>query len=422
MKRIGKIIVPLVLVLSLTLLPELTTSLRVGAASTGTTELVSVSSDGTPGDKGNDQSRISHDGRYVYFSSHATNLVPSDTNGAPDIFVRDRLTGTTRMLSVNSAGVQGNYGADSFDVSDGGRYLVFSSGSNNLTAEDYNSARDIYLRDLKTGVTSLVFRNNFNGRSADTPAISGDGNWISFRTQESSAPYSDSWDSIYLINRHTLAMTRVSNGLNGAVTNNGSYNPDINYDGSTVVFSSQATNLVNGDTNGQSDVFLWSKDTPSITRVSVSSAGDQANHYSQFPRINGSGNRVVFESYATNLTANGTASSRMKAYMRQVDTNATSLVNVTPTGQEGNAGAQMPDISEDGNYIVFASSASDLVSNDTNGKMDVFMRDITSNSTSLASLDNSGAQFPADTGGRTALSAEGQYVTFNSSTSLYLRY
>ncbi len=427
MNKIKQLIINALLILPLVVIPVLVFAnpFHAQADTTTATELESIASDGTTPDGGSsNQSIISPDGRYVYFQSSVANLVPSDTNGADvDIFVRDRLTGTVSLLDLNSTGEQANTGISDFDVSDGGRYLVFSSGATNLVTPDYNNGADIYLRDLHTGITSLIYRNSFTGENSNHVAISGDGNWIVFQTQQ---PASENYTSIYLVNRKTLTLTRISNGTGGTAPNNLSLNSDINYDGSAIVFESYASNLVSSDTNGQDDIFLWQRATGSISRINVSSSGTQANNLSQFPHISGDGNSVVFASTATNLVSLSTTHSQV--YLHQINTGATSLVSVNTSGLCGNSGAGTPEFSEDGNYVVFASNSSDLVSSDTNSGYDIFVRDLDHSSTYLVSYDPDGNQFTATKAPSSpVISADGQFVTFEtnyglSNTGVYLRY
>lgn len=382
--------------------PSLT--ILASADSSGTTELVSLASDGSLPNNAVEQSKVSADGRYVYFASSASNLVPNDTNNAEDIFVRDRLLGTTTRLDVDSSGNQAPGGASfNFDVSEGGRYLVFSSG--------FNSIGGIYVRDLQSGVTSLVFHNDFTGETADYPVVSGDGNWIAFWTQQPLAPYADNYSSIYLINRKTLALTRVSNGLGGTVANNISQNPDINYDGSRVVFTSFATNLVSNDTNGKQDVFVWDRNTDSTSLADVSSAGVQANADAMLPHISGDGNEVVFASAAKNLVSPATTYGNI--YLHRIDTGTTTLLSTTPEGVQGNGGSGGSlGISEDGNYVMFGSNASNLIPNDTNSTTDIFVKNLEANTTTLVSLFPDGTQ--AKEQGSASISSDGQYVAFAS--------
>lgn len=378
------------------------------ADSTGTTELVGIANDGSMPNNGSNESIVSSDGRYIYFASYASNLVPNDTNNDEDIFVRDRLTGTTSAIDVNESGEVGNLGAHGFCVSEGGRYVVFSSLSSNLVTGNFDTGT--YLRDMQTGTTSFLTHSAVGEDVA--PAISGDGNWITFINLNFGAGIGQ---NVYLMNRQTQNVTRISNQLNGSALPTG-YNteyPDISYDGSAIVFYSNNPNIVAGDTNGKSDDFVWQKTTNTLTRVDVSSAGSQANgNVIKGPHISGDGNKIVFASLATNLVSPSTTNTNV--YIHEVDSSATTIVSTATGGQAGNGGSgnATANISEDGNYVVFDSAATNLVASDTNNATDIFLKDAENDQTTLKSLYPDGTQPTGSDFGN--ISADGQYVAFTA--------
>src|SRR3990172_5886825 len=202
-----------------------------GIAAPGTTERASVSTAGVQGDALSGYPAISADGTIVAFRASASNLVPSDTNGADDVFVRDRQAGATERVSVSSAGGQGS-GGHSYEpsVSDDGRYVAFRSHATNLVAGDTNGTDDVFVRDRQTGVTVRV--------SVDSSGVQGNG---------------------------------------------GSYEPSVSGDGRYVAFRSVASNLVPGDDNAVQDIFVHDRQTGATERVSVTSAGGQATDNSYEP-------------------------------------------------------------------------------------------------------------------------------------------
>jgi Tol biopolymer transport system component len=214
-------------------------------------QLVSVASDGTQGNSHSVSPSISADGRYVAFSSLASNLVPGDTNGKQDIFVHDRLTGQTTRVSVASDGTQGNGDSDFASISADGRYVAFSSLASNLVAGDTNGTWDVFVHDRLTGQT-----------------------------------------------------TRVSVASDGTQGNEDSIGVEISADGRYVAFTSLASNLVAGDTNGTWDVFVHDRLTGQTTRVSVASDGTEGNGHSLYGlSISADGRYVAFASVASNLVS-----------------------------------------------------------------------------------------------------------------------
>jgi putative cell wall-binding protein/Tol biopolymer transport system component len=302
----------------------------VSDLTSGTTERVSVDSGGTQANDGSYHAAISADGRYVMFSSFAGSLVPSDTNDADDVFVRDRLTGTTERVSVDSSGTQADGSSYGESMSRDGRYVVLSSSATNLVAGDTNGEQDIFVRDRVARTT-----------------------------------------------------TRVSVSTNGTETNGWSYDGAISDDGRLVVFTSEATSLVAVDTNGVSDVFVRDMVAGTTTRASVDSSGTQGNGDSQQPAISDDGRYVAFESLATSLVAGDTG--WRDCFMRDLVTGTTTRLSVSTAGIQGDADSDMTqygpaiaptDPSRSGIFVTFGSWATNLVANDTNDEYDVFLRSI----------------------------------------------
>lgn len=227
----------------------------------GTTELVSVGNDGSQSNMTSRYPSISGDGRYVVFESDATNLVPGGTNGGYDIYVRDRQTHTTELISISYQGEEINYSSHFPSISSDGRYVVFESFAN-LTADDTNgSISDIFVRDRQTGTIELASRSlaGISGNDASLHAsISNNGRYITYTSRASNIVEDDSngrWD-IFVYDRYSRHTKRASVSSNDGQSNSNSGEPYIAGDTNAVVFYSQATNLIDGDTNGVDDIFM----------------------------------------------------------------------------------------------------------------------------------------------------------------------
>ena len=186
-------------------------------------------------------------------------------------------------------------------------------------------------------------------------------------------------------------LERVSVDSIGAEADSNSYYPSISSDGRYVAFESGASNLVAGDTNGDSDIFVHDRTTGNTTRVSVDSAGAEADSESYSPSISGDGRYVAFYSYASNLVA-GDTNGQVDIFVHDRTTNTTTRVSVDSIGAEGDSESVFPSISSDGGYVAFYSRASNLVAGDTNGDSDIFVHERTTNTTTRVSVDSSGAE------------------------------
>lgn len=274
------------------------------------TERVSIASDGSQANGPSYRPQISADGRYVAFVSDASNLVPGDTNGGSDVFVRDLLGNSTLRVSVRSDGSQAAASGSNVrvSISADGRFIAFSSEASDLVADDFNTASDIFLHDLVSGETSRVSLNTIgadpNGPSFN-PVLSADGRFVAFDSLASNLVLSDGngVSDVFLRRLGARRTERVSVSSLGLQANGASIRPSISANGRFVAFSSQATNLDGADTNNQSDIFLRDR-ASGTTRSRV-----QGNGASTEASVSPDGRSLAFTTLATNLgvpDSNGT--------------------------------------------------------------------------------------------------------------------
>ena len=278
---------------------------------TSTTARVSVGFDGSQANGGSDQPSLSGDGRLVTFTSAATNIAAGDLNGNRDAFVYDRQTGTAVDISVDSTGLQADLDSFTPQLSANGRFVAYTSFADNLIPGDLNEGSDVFVRDLQADTTERVseYTGHYEGEGDSLrPSISADGRYVAFDSDDWNLVWGDTNDDfdVFVNDRATTVTTRVSIDDNGTQSNGASYRPSISADGRYVGYYSEASNLVPGDTNGATDVFLYDRQSGAAKRVSVGNGGAEANGDSLRPAISANGRLAVFESDATNLVAGDT--------------------------------------------------------------------------------------------------------------------
>jgi Tol biopolymer transport system component len=300
---------------------------------------------------------VSDDGTLIAYTSLASNLIASDAEGIEDVFVANRRTGTNQRISVTPLGAGGNGDSVPTDMTPDGRYVVFDSCASNLVAGDTNSVCDLFLADRSTTPPTI---ERINISSAGVQAdLSGPGsNNADVRTQG----IGNHWGS-------------------------------ISHDGRYVAFASAATNLVAGDSNNRSDIFLRDRVLGTTIKLTQGVGGVGTSNRSEYPRISGDGRVVVFRSAANNLVTGAVGQQNYAITLPSLAVEVVSLGNDDlPAG-----GANRPFVSFDGRYVGFLSTSSTVVPGDTNSDNDVFVRDRLLGKTTRATLRPDGTEFPSGT-------------------------
>jgi Tol biopolymer transport system component len=388
----------------------LTIVLACAIAAEAQTTRVSVATGGSQGDAASADGVMSGDGRFVTFWSGARNLVADDTNGHPDVFVHDRHTGDTTRVSLTPDGSQFHFGAALPAISADGRFVAFSSGG---------SSTNVFLHDRLFGDTVRLSNNhNAAGQAAagnsQRPSLSADAALVVFE--------SDAWDlvsndlngqtDIFVTEAATGKTTLVSVASDGTQANGGSHHARISADGRFVVFISEASNLVAGDTNDRADVFIHERQTGRTARVNVAGENIQANAAGEHPAVSANGRWVAFSSFASNLVA-GDTNGTWDVFVRDTVLRQTSRVSVNSFNVEGNSRSTAPAISSNGRFVAFESAATNLVFGDTNRWDDIFLHDRDSGVTTRASVGNDSTQANSSSH-RPAFSADGRFLAFES--------
>jgi hypothetical protein len=410
---------------SAVILPAMLVLATAGVVRAAGTTIVlgSVTVNGVQANQGSTNPSISANGRYVAFQSTATNLVPNDTNGKVDVFVKDVTsgnlvcasvyadgsqlagsevpkingngrcvvfqsdigfsgsairvkdleTGTLAQANTSAAGVQANGPSGEATISADGRYVAFWSYATNLVANDTNNQRDIFVKDLTTG---SILRANLSATgtaandSSYSPSLSGNGRYVAFVSAATTlvpGVFNAQWD-VFVKDLVSGAIVRANVSAGGAQANRseGFPEPSLSADGRYVAFQSSATNLVPGDTNGLRDVFVKDLNTGAIVRATVTATGEQVTQDAYDPEISGDGLHVVFRlgSFVDGSTS---------AMEKDLVTGELFPIATALNGAPENSGSGQPSVNADGGHIAFISSSTNLVPNDVNARTDVFV-------------------------------------------------
>lgn len=342
---------------SIALALVLTSPAFAGGLDPGETVLVSQNDAGACAAQDSFAGALAGNGRFVAFQSAADNLVPGDANGKYDVFVRDLAKGTIELVSRGAGGLSGNGASSSPSLSKNGRFVAFLSAASDLVPGDGNGKSDVFVADRKTG-----------------------------------------------------AIARVSVSTAGVEADNTSFTPVISADGRIVAFQSTASNLVAGDLNAKPDVFVHDRKTHATDRVTINGFGQESNGNSATPALSADGRYVAFWTAATNLDGSASAG----VFVRDRKHGTFARVSLTSTGQP--VGLPYPDvcsISANGRLVTFAAAGTGVTADDVGPAWDVFVRDVKKASTSLISVGLAGAGADDDCLDH-EISGNGRFVVFTS--------
>ncbi|MBA3685102.1 MAG: PD40 domain-containing protein [Planctomycetes bacterium] len=360
---------------------------------------------------------VSQDARYVLFESRATNLAGLIFPPMPGLYLRDRIGGFTTSLAWFPPFGRPGDGSEA-TISSDGRFLAFVASNDHVGHDD---EYQVWAFDRLTGVQSLVSSNSFGiqgDANAAAPSLSGDGRWVAFSSQSTnldSASASGEYDhDVFLKDRITGATTVASVTPLGVAGTGTSLAPKISRNGRRIVFNSSSTQLVAGTPASlATGVFVYDTLSGLVSRVDVA-AGVHANSVAVTGdhALSGEGRWVAFASWASNLVADD-SNLTSDVFVRDLSTGTVERVSVSSGGAQGNDGSFSPSISSDGRYVAFRSYASNLVSGDSNGVQDVFVRDRLLGTTKRISRGNFGVE--ADGASTTPmLCGDGFAVIFDS--------
>ncbi|MCU7728519.1 hypothetical protein ODJ79_32815 [Actinoplanes sp. KI2] len=333
----------------------------------------------------------------------------------------DGTAGTTTAVAVTPDGKPDMDSSDSSSVSADGRYVAFRSASKRLVPGDTKRSFDIFVRDRQAGTVERVSVDSAGHQGSgdsDAPSISADGRFVAFNSKSANLVPGDTngWSDVFVHDRQTGTTERVSQGTGGEEANWDSFNPSLSADGRFVVFESAATNLVAGDTNDVPDAFVVDRQTGRTERVSVDSYGRQATDIVTQSSISADGRYVAFVSAAPNLDLRPDTNHAADVFVHDRSTAETERVSLTAAGTQASGPSLVARISGDGRHVAFEADGN-LVPDDTNNQADIYVRDLNTGALTWASREE--FRRPTETPGRTptvrpAISADGRFVAFTS--------
>ena len=397
---------------------------------------------------------LSSNGQFVAFASAKGSLVPDDTNGTHDVFVLDRVSGTTERVSVSSDGDQANGSSDishrDFSISPDGRFVVFESSATNLVPDDINGLKDVFIRDRVAETTRKVSVPLGPGTCASGPvaganctndsdcgedascaevpqadgdsddaAVSADGRYVTFSSAASNLVSSGGGSlppDVFIRDLVAGSTELVSQQFADGLSSGEAQWSTPSADGQFVVFTSEADTLVPNDTNEQSDIFVYDRTAGETERVSVSSGGEEGNWYQHhWAATSADGRFVSFFSNSNNLVA-GDTNGWGDFFIHDRASGETERVSVASDGSQADEGVEVEwgaSLSADGRFVGFDSDSTNLVAGDTNGYRDSFVHDTLTGATERVSLATGGVQSDGNSDHPT-LSADGRFVAFPS--------
>lgn len=382
---------------------------------------VSVLANGTQGNSSSQQASIDASGSRIAFLSYSNNFVPGDFNGnQSDVLLGSVDLNGLALASRSSAGQQSSAGATPGQISGDGRYIVFSSTSNNLVANDFNGASDVFRFDTLTGVTELVSRslsNGFGNAGSFASSVSFDGRYVAFESTATNLATSAGVGICIYVRDMVAGTTRLASvASDGSPANLGSGHAWISADGRYVTFDSAANNLAERDINNTRDVFLHDLVGGTTLMVSRSWDGWSGFDASYGPaQTSSDGRYVVYQSFANDIVRPDTNFSA-DIFLYDRVTGLNERVNVNAAGELSNFGSSLPSVSDDARFVVWASDATNMVPGDTNAKSDVFLRDRLLGVTRRLSVSAAGAQGNGNSG-RPMITPDGRVVVFESFAS-----
>lgn len=360
----------------------------------GNTWFLSQTEAGVGGDGESGYPQTDGDGRYIVFQSRAENLVPN-SNSDYDIFLKDRVTNEVTLVSRGMDNQPANGYSSSPYISEDGRYIAFSSYASNLVTAPLSATLNVFVYERETGEIELVSTNS-EGEPGNEQSIaygiSNDGRYVLLTTDSGNFSDVDTNETsdIYIKDRQTGVMKLVSMGMGGAGANDGSYMPNMSTNGRYIVFTSLATNLIGDDSNGTWDIY-WHDRESDLTKIASRATDNSQNQgYVAYSSVTDDGRYVGFVAEGNSIHPNALPGNNDNLILHDMQTGMNRLVSEDGDGNAVAAGGTGMDFTANGEKVVFFAYDCTLVPTDTNGQEDVYLKDLGTGATEIVSLGDGG--------------------------------
>lgn len=376
-----------------------------------------------PGNAAASSPWISGDGRYVVLASEADDLIPDDNNAFTDIFLWDRLDNSIQRINLALNGEEADAPSHAPVISEDGRYVFYTSEATNLVAFDFNDLSDLFIYSIEQGTTERLSQS-FDGSEVDQPilgrpSVSADGRFVAFATDASRVVENDTNGvaDVFVLDREASTTERISLAtLTANQGNSASHEPAISADGRFVTFTSEASNLIGDDTNGVADVFVHDRQSATTDRVSVATDRREVTQASWSPAISADGSSVAFISRGD--FGIGPPPTHNEVFLVTLASGQIERVSLGANNSAATGDASHVTLSRDGRYVTYDSAADNIIPFDNNALPDIIIYSRLGGSTRV-NVSSSGAD--ADGISRSpVISADGRFVAFvSAATNLF---
>jgi Tol biopolymer transport system component len=330
---------------------------------------------------------LSDDGRWVLLDG--PHIYPPVGPKVTHVWLRDELSGHALQVDLSSTGAPSATWAEAMDLSGDGNVVLFWSTATNLVPGDTNGVVDLFARDLALGLTVRVSVSS-TGEQANAASfagrLSGDGRFVAFESTATNLVPGDTngASDVFVHDRLTGRTERVSVAGDGSQGDWASLDPSISADGGRVAFTSYATNFFPGDVNGDGDVFVHDRRSGDTFPVSLNASGSAATGGSRFPRLSSGGRYVTFDSSAADLVP-GDTNVQPDAFLHDTATASTRRISLGTAGNELHRASFAGPVSTDGRIALFVSESASVTPDDNDGQFDVFRHDLATGAVTLVS-------------------------------------